>query len=55
MSIDVEAHTVHRGDVPIALTPSAASHCPRISPTPPAAAWTSTLMPGSTGKAERIR
>ena len=34
--------------VPITRAPRWRSHCTSSSPTPPAAAWTSTLSPGST-------
>ena len=34
--------------VPITVTPSDFSHCEAISPTPPAAACHSTVMPGCT-------
>ena len=34
--------------VPITVAPSAAAHWQAISPTPPAAAWNSSVVPGPT-------
>ena len=47
----IDFYQVHWPDpaVPIEVAPSAFSHCPSSSPTPPAAACTSTVSPALTG------
>ena len=41
--------------MPITVAPRCESHWQAIVPTPPAAAWNSTVIPGWTAKVRRIR